>query len=150
MIKACLTCNKLFEGRGNSKYCSIYCGGKADHAKRQLSPKSRFSKLAAMAKNRAKSKSLDYNIDGAFLLDLYEGQEQCCALTGRLLELAPSDEFIVHPNAPSVDRIIPSEGYTKGNVRLITYQCNMALGEYGDEHLYSLCQDILENGVSFK
>lgn len=50
----------------------------------------------------------------------------------------------VNPNAPSVDRIVPSLGYVQGNVRLITYHVNVALAEFGLGSLIKLSEDVID------
>jgi hypothetical protein len=49
-----------------------------------------------------------------------------------------------HPtkNSPSLDKIIPKLGYVRGNVRVVCYQVNMALGEYGEEKLIEMCKRV--------
>lgn len=98
-----------------------------------------------MAKNRAKTSRVDFNLTTEFLINLWEEQEGRCAISGRKFDLArPRENETVRANAPSLDRIEPSKGYTKGNVRLVCYQVNTALNEYGREALLSLCNDIVK------
>jgi hypothetical protein len=93
-----------------------------------LKPEFRLSKLMAMAKNRAKTKGLEFNLSLDYLMDLWDGH---CALSGIELELNRSDKGKVNPYAPSLDRIVPELGYTMGNVRIVCYQMNVALSEFG-------------------
>jgi len=97
-----------------------------------------------MAKSRAKKKELDYNLTSDYLVELWNDQEGSCALSGRKFELGKAEKFRqVHPDAPSVDRIVPSKGYTQGNIRFLTYHCNVCVNEYGDEVLIKLMNDII-------
>ena len=48
---------------------------------------------------------------------------------------------------PSIDRIKPELGYIKGNVRLVTYQVNMAKGVYTDEDFFTMCSKALGGRV---
>jgi len=43
----------------------------------------------------------------------------------------------------SIDRIEPAKGYVLGNVRLVTYQANMARGQFPDDELFSFCEAVL-------
>lgn len=92
-----------------------------------------------MAKNRARAKSLEFDLDRDHLISLWDDQDGCCALTGLKFELgATGIKGQVHPRAPSLDRITPSLGYVKGNIRLITYHMNVALSEFGVQEFENL------------
>lgn len=92
-----------------------------------------------MAKNRAASKKLPYDIDKEYLWQLWEINEGCCALTGQLFDLTNwGEKGQVNPQAPSVDRINPKLGYVKGNIRLITYHMNISLSDFGVEEFERL------------
>jgi hypothetical protein len=56
-------------------------------------------------------------------------------------------EYRNHPNAPTLDRIDSAKGYTKDNIRLITYQLNIAINQFGLEAFKALAKRVLE-GVS--
>lgn len=98
-----------------------------------------------MAKNRAKTKNLSFDIDGSYLINLWEEQAGCCALTGQSFDLTSwGTHGQVNPRTPSVDRIKPPLGYTRGNVRLITYHMNIALSDFGVEEFENLIKHYQE------
>jgi len=104
-----------------------------------------MTRLAYMAKNRAKSKNLPYNITGPYLIKLWESSNGICALTGQPFDLSSwGAHGQVNPQAPSVDRIIPNLGYVKGNVRLVTYHMNIALSDFGIEEFEKLIKHYQE------
>ena len=95
-----------------------------------------------MAKNRAAEKNVPFDLTHEYLIQLWDENLGCCAVTGRLFDLEKSTEHSVNINAPSIDRIVPSKGYTKGNVRLVVYILNCAMGEYGLDELRNLAKDL--------
>lgn len=97
-------------------------------------------------KNRSKQKDLPLGIDTEYLISLWEVQKGKCAVSGIEFNLA-SPEIAGEPrfDSPSVDRIEPSLGYTKGNVRLVIYQINMAIGPYGLSRFLETVKRIKEN-----
>jgi hypothetical protein len=113
-----------------------------------LDYKWRLSKLLALAKNRAKEKHLNFDLTHDYLVELWEFNLASCAVTGRLFDLEPSNVGLVNKNAPSIDRIEPKKGYVKGNVRIIVYMLNCAIGEYGLDELRNLAKD-LNSGVAY-
>ena len=127
------------------KYCSRTCRQRAPYQRNKLDINFRISKIMAMAKNRAKYKSLLYDLDLPYLRELLVEQGNRCAVSGRSFQLESTDGR-VNKDTVSIDRIQPDLGYTKGNVRLVTYHTNVALSEFGDQALFELCSDIL-NGA---
>lgn len=125
----CVHCEKPYSSNANrTKYCSVNCSEAAHYAKHMMSPKFRLSRLCGMAKNRAKNKGLPFNISAEYMLTLWTGK---CSLTGVDFVLGKRHAGRVQPYTPSIDRIVPALGYVKGNVRLVTYQMNVALSEFG-------------------
>lgn len=87
-----------------------------------------------MAKNRAKTKNVPFDIDEHYLVSLWDNMSGRCSLTGQLFDLTNwGTKGQVNPRAPSIDRIIPKLGYIKGNIRLITYHMNVALSDFGED-----------------
>lgn len=118
-----------------------------------LKPSWRLNKLLAMAKNRAKTKELPFNITLEYLEELWEEGNGYCALSGIPIELGRAEFGKVHPYAPSIDREVPSLGYVKGNVRIVCYQMNVALSEFGLSQFEELVQRYTEfqnGGVAFR
>ena len=147
-ISPCKFCGEEFSTLNTrAKYCSSTCAENARKRKRAFDIPRRMRELATSSKHRAKAKSIAHNIDGEYLLGLWETQGGCCIITGVPFDLAYSQGLQKgwsKANAPSLDRIVPDEGYTKGNVRLTTFQVNCAMGVYTDEQFYQMCQLALE------
>lgn len=139
----CIECNKEYQAvQQRYKFCSTVCAHKHNYNARMLDYKWRLSKLLAMAKNRAQEKSVPFNLTHEHLIELWDENLGCCAVTGRDFDLMQSTKHSVNINAPSLDRIIPSKGYTVGNVRLVVYILNCAMGEYGLDELRNLAKDL--------
>ncbi len=88
---------------------------------------------ASSAQSRSKKHGLPCDIDPAFLQLLLASQEFRCAVTGIPLELTARRDRQHHRDAfgPSLDRIIPSKGYVRSNVRITCSIVNMAMNEWG-------------------
>lgn len=140
----CRVCKTEFIGaRRTAFYCSSKCLSQADYKKNMLNYKWRLTKLLAMAKNRAKEKQVPFNLDAEFLINLWEETNGTCPISGRSFDLNQDASYTVNMNAPSIDRIVPSLGYVKGNVRIVIYMVNVAMSEYGSEHFMKLIDDIV-------
>lgn len=144
MDKVCASpeCDNIFtvsrKGRNNSSicnthiYCSTECSKRHEYLVNSLEYKWRLGKLAAAAKFRAKDKNLDYNLTTDYLIGLWDATGGKCVLTNQVFDLTSwGKKGQVSPQAPSIDRIIPSKGYVIGNIRLVCYHINVALSEYG-------------------
>ncbi|NGO50495.1 hypothetical protein [Allomesorhizobium camelthorni] len=85
------------------------------------------------ARTRGRQKDVAFDLDLDFLLEMAVKQDFRCALTGiEFLTERPGDSR-VNPYTPSIDRIRPKLGYTKGNVRLVIYAVNAMLLDWGEE-----------------
>lgn len=129
----CKQCGAPYRARGNSKWCSRSCADLNNYEANMLDPEFRLNKLMYMAKNRSKSKGLKYDLDLEYLMGLWYESNGKCSVSGVCLDLGRAEKGKVHPYAPSLDRITPELGYTKGNVRLVCYQLNVAMSEFGLE-----------------
>ena len=80
-----------------------------------------------------------------FALDDYEAEvdemiSRGCALTG--LPFNPTAE--PRYDSPSLDRITPELGYVPGNVRVILYCLNAALGNWGEDTFYQVAKAFVD------
>ena len=76
-------------------------------------------------------------LDMVFSLDVTEIQNRIdkgvCELTGYPLDLTPlTVKNQRRPNAPSLDRCDPSQGYTMLNIRVVCLAANLAMSNWGE------------------
>ncbi len=75
-----------------------------------------------VARGSAKKKGLPFDLDGPYLMDVYDSQSRLCFYTDRVMS---TDFGIgVFKDTLSIDRIVPEKGYVKGNVVICCYKIN--------------------------
>ena len=111
------------------------------HLRRMLDYKWRLSKLWDVAKKRAQVKQVPFTLTKEDLINQYEQNDGCCAITKRPFDLTKYATGRVSPSAPSIDRINSQLGYTKENSRLIIFHLNAALNEWGIVEFEKLMTD---------
>ena len=89
--------------------------------------------------NSKRNPERDFNIDAEYMYQLWKDQSGLCTLSNRELLIAKNT-----PNTLSIDKIVPSLGYTKGNVQWVTWSVNRAKGDLDTEELVQLCKDVIE------
>jgi len=87
------------------------------------------------AKERARKKGWDFDLDFNWLDNLLDSQNYRCAKTGIMFFTRNKAKTRVDPYRPSIDRIDSSKGYTKDNVRIVAWVTNMMLLDWGDDIL---------------
>lgn len=85
-------------------------------------------------------RGLEWELEPADILDLYEKQEGVCALTG--WPIGWSEKGLTA--TVSIDRIDSSEGYLKGNVQLLHKDVNMAKQQYSQDYFIAMCQAVAD------
>jgi hypothetical protein len=111
----------------------------------RLDPIKYLGRLVIESKNRAKERSLDFDLDKDFVLQLYEGQDKKCSISGIQFDFQKDSEFRIRPWAPSIDRINPKLGYVKSNVRLVCIVANLAINQFGDFIFDKMCRSYVAN-----
>jgi len=101
----------------------------------------RLSHLLSNIKNRSEPHNYDLDID--FLISLIEKQDGKCALTNIEMTFLNNSNHRVDPFMISVDRINPTIGYFKSNVRLVCIAVNYALNEFGEDTFRKICEAYL-------
>ena len=106
------------------------------HGERWLTPDGywmqNFTKMNSVLKARAKKKSLPYNLDSDYLVSIFPSDELCPVL-GIKMEFGGNKR-----ESPSLDRFIPEEGYTKGNVAWISGKANSMKSDASVEEIEKL------------
>lgn len=78
-------------------------------------------------------------LDRDWLYNLFTAQNGECALSGEIMLLERKS-----PYSLSLDQIIPSKGYIKGNVQWVTWAVNRAKGDLSSEAFLGMCKKITE------
>jgi hypothetical protein len=94
----------------------------------------------ATTRSYCKRRSIECSITTADIVAMYGAQNGRCALTGRPLLFGSKGQ---QRDSISFDRIENGGPYTVGNVRLVTYQANMARGQFSDDDLFSFCEAVI-------
>jgi hypothetical protein len=95
------------------------------------------------ARARAKAKQLDFNIDNEYVRSLVVSH---CPIFGVPLEwsYARGSKPKTLPFSPSLDRIDPTKGYTKGNLWIISNKANMIKSNATHEELIIVAKAVGE------
>lgn len=95
-------------------------------------------------KSRAKRRGLTFDIDAAFVKKLLE--PMTCSVTG--MKLCHKDHHdpkdIRKYNIPSIDRIDNTKGYTKDNIRVVSWWYNRSRSEMDDGDNIKLILEIAD------
>lgn len=86
------------------------------------------------------NRGFDWDLEPKDIIDLYEQQQGCCALTGWPIEWAEKGLTAT----VSIDRIDSSEGYLKTNVQLLHKDVNMAKQQYSQEYFIEMCEAVAD------
>jgi hypothetical protein len=143
--RTCSNCNKSFVQKSTkgSDFCCFQC--KHDY-RLKFDLDYKLNRLLHGSKTRASSKALPFNLTLKYLKELYEEQEGLCAVTNKpFCFTAHPTKHVADKDSVSLDRIDPELGYTKRNVRFVTFQVNCAKGFYTDEEFYEMCANALRN-----
>ncbi len=88
-----------------------------------------------LAKKRAKRRDLTFGLDMETLYEVFKAQDGKCALTGLPMTWKTEEDMSV-----SIDRIDPSQGYDRGNVRLVCTRINIMRSDLPDKDFYWWCK----------
>lgn len=123
----------------------------SDHGKsviRQCNQRAQRDKramcLLAAAKRRAKQKGVPFYVSAeerARLQAVIDGG--VCELTGLPFKMDNANALFCW-DSPSIDRIRPALGYTDGNMRVVVYGMNAAIGAWGEDVLETMVRSWLD------
>lgn len=94
------------------------------------------------AARRAKKKGWAFDLDAAFLWDLYQQQKQQCALSGLPINFAVNTRRA--EGTASLDRINNNGGYVKGNVQWVHKDVNYMKRTMDDDRFVELCRLVVQ------
>jgi hypothetical protein len=101
--------------------------------------------LVAATRQGAKTKGVAFTLDVNEVAEVLQKQRGRCAITGRNFNKERNSNSYTRPDGATIDRIDPHGTYCKENVRIVTFQANAALNDWGDNVLVSFCRDVLHH-----
>lgn len=105
----------------------------------------------ANLKRTAKTRNLDFNLTMTYMNDLFDEQNEQCALSGIKLILFPYKHTTNRNNiTASLDRIDPMQGYIIGNVQYVHKEINLMKGCLDNSEFINLCKYIAEFNKDYK
>lgn len=112
--------------------------------------RARAQERAQACQARARKEGVAY--DAAFMAsagDQVARQDYRCAATGIPFDLDNIGEGAGGSHyAPSPDRIVPAQGYVRGNVRWVLWMVNRAKGRMTEEQFLAMCDAVAKSLVS--
>lgn len=137
MRYVCDKCKTEFESERWRKNCSSSCGKK--HAIKKYECSNPEKVLLNRAKQRAKKHNLDFNlVENDIVIPTF------CPILGLKLEIKKRTNKGVYKNAPSLDRIDSTKGYTKDNIRVISNRANSLKSNASIDELEKILKDAYE------
>jgi hypothetical protein len=90
----------------------------------------RLALMLTSAKNRCKSKGIEFNITKDEI-----ARRETCPISGVILNFRASK---ISDDSPTLDRIDPSKGYVPGNVWVVSYRANRIKSNATSEELFKI------------
>lgn len=128
--------------RGTCKPCASELA-KQWQRKKKASLRGYLHVLLSATRNRARSSRVPFDLTLDYLVELWEGQAGKCAVSGLSFQRSRS-KWVRNPYNPSLDRIIPMDGYVRGNVRFVLDAVNVALNEWGLQEVLPIFAAIVQ------
>jgi len=90
--------------------------------------------LGANARTRSRNRGITFTLDSS-VSDIQRRIDLgVCEITGTPFDLSPGRKY----NSPSLDRINSKRGYEHDNVRVVCHAMNAAMGDWGEEKVFSM------------
>lgn len=117
---------------------------RAEHSKRvKQDPKWYCRKLITQLRHRAKEQGVPFDVTAEYLYKVLKEQKFLCKHTGMVLDFTlKSKGNYPHRHFPSVDKMIPSYGYVKGNIAWVTYAINRMKNDLTEHEFISFCREV--------
>lgn len=147
----CIVCHSHIDQheRISKKYCGPKCASRSRNKKyrennqeevraRRIRDNSNYpARIHSRVKSRALRTGVAFNIDRSDIVI-----PEHCPVLGIRLDPAIGKGSGFHDNSPSLDRIKPELGYTKGNVRVISARANLLKSNATVEELEKVLEDL--------
>ena len=150
MLGTCGWCGDVFEvrkaevDRGNGRFCSLSCVAKDNnshrpqHGRKRLTyseQKKKYKKrflitgMAGGVQGRCRKRNQPCDLTPSVFRAMWEQQGGKCYYSGADMTMGNSTLEYHDMDQVSIDRVVPSKGYTKGNMVLCCHWTNTAKGQ---------------------
>tara|TARA_R100000458_G_scaffold59953_1_gene73272 strand:+ start:19557 stop:20051 length:495 start_codon:yes stop_codon:yes gene_type:complete len=111
-------------------------------AKNRKNPKLFIKSKLTSYKYRAQECGVPFDLDSDYLIELFESQGGFCFYTGDEISFENISDCGTTPHhlTPSVDRVDPKLGYTKGNVVWCAYYVNRMKNDFNLDCFIKTCK----------
>jgi len=103
-----------------------------------------FRRTLSKIRQKCKKKNIPMNIDADYLISIFPENNLCPALQ---IDMVFGGDKKERFNSPSVDRIIPDEGYVKGNVRFVCYLANAIMNDANADEILKVGEWLKKQNV---
>lgn len=148
-MTVCVNCGSDVVGkRKDAVYCSEKCGNRVRGRRHEKRNPDKIKqnrdeqnakvekRILSRVKARAKKLSIPFNLEDSDI-----NIPEFCPVLGIKLVLVNQGKGY-HVDSPSLDRIDPKKGYTKGNVRVISARANLLKNDATVEELRLVLEDL--------
>ena len=105
-----------------------------------------IKELFRKTRERARVRNIDFTLSEVDVFSYFERSLHTCEISGIAFDrLYRPPGTTKRPFAASVDRINSGAGYSVGNCRLVCVAVNIALGEWGTETFFRICQAVSDH-----
>ena len=108
-------------------------------------------RVSVSCRKRAAERDIEYSLSQDWFYDQLLLSGDKCSITGLPFDYRPrskKDGWHKNPYAPSPDRIDRSVGYTPRNVRIVLASVNIAINEWGLDHLKIIANQLQASSLS--
>lgn len=125
--------DRLFVQLQHERAKQASCGVDTRRGTRECPPWA--SKLRRAARQRALDSAIPFSLTREQMGSIVARANGRCEVSGLDFVITPGGAGVRNPYAPSLDRIVPANGYTAANCRLVLFAVNVAMSDWGVEVL---------------
>ena len=125
----------------NDRLCEA-CHARIAAVNPRSTPYGYISHLVRKAEERSVNKNLPFELTPEYIFSIWPEDDSCWMAKAKFF----SDPAYKRqsPTTPTIDRLIPSEGYVEGNIQIVSWVANGIMGAGSPEQLVTIAHSLLE------
>jgi hypothetical protein len=117
-----------------------YCRDCENQTQKDQSEAHPIHRLFLLSKRRAKKDNLDFDLTEDFIKSIWPQNNKCPILDTAFTFGMKSKDAL-----PTIDKVIPQKGYTKGNIVIISFKANSIKSDVTNIELFKKLYDFYKN-----